>query len=114
MGTRSKKNRRLVKTPSGDLLAQQYYESRTDILPPPDELERYETMYQGTTKIILDTYVAQVKHRMALESTVIEADNKRANRGQIISGLLALLSIASGSFLTYFGKDAVGLSLRKH
>ena len=111
MGTRSKKDRRLLKMPSGDLVAQQHFESRTDILPPPDELERFEALYPGTTKIILETYVAQVNHRISLESSVIENDNKRANRGQIISGFLGLLCIVSGGILTYLGKDAVGLSL---
>jgi uncharacterized membrane protein len=111
MGTRSKKDRRLAKTPSGDLVAYQHTESRTDILPPPDELERYEAMHPGTTQIILETYVSQVNHRMTLEKYVIEGDNKRANRGQVISSILGLLCIVSGSILTYLGKDAVGLSL---
>jgi uncharacterized membrane protein len=111
MGTRSKKDRRLAKMPSGDLVAYQHTESRTDILPPPDELERYEAMHSGTTQIILETYVSQVNHRMTLEKSVIESDNKRANRGQVISSILGLLCIVSGSILTYLGKDAVGLSL---
>jgi hypothetical protein len=97
--------------PSGDLFAYQHTESRTDILPPPDEMERFEALHPGITKIILDTYVAQVNHRMALETTVIEGDNKRATRGQIISGVLGLVCIVSGGILTYLGKDVVGLSL---
>ena len=111
METRSKKDRRLAQMPSGDLVAYQHTESRTDILPPPDELEKYEAMHPGTTQIILDTYVSQVNHRMTLEKSVIDADNKRANRGQVFSGILGLLCIASGSILTYLGKDTVGLSL---
>jgi len=111
MGIRSKKDRQLAQIPSGNLVAYQHTESRTDVLPPPDELERYEAMHPGTTKIILDTYVAQANHRMALEKAVIDGDNKRANRGQLFSGMLGLLCIASGSVLTFLGKDTVGLSL---
>ena len=111
MGTRSKKDRRIAQTPSGNLVAYQHDESRIDILPPPDELERFEKMYPGTTKIILDTYVDQVNHRMEIETKVILGDDKRATRGQLISGVLGLLCIASGSILAYLGKDIVGLSL---
>jgi uncharacterized membrane protein len=111
MGTRSKKDRRLTQTPSGDLVAYQRTEFRADILPPPDELERYEAMYPGTAKTILDTYVAQVEHRMKLETSVIDGDNRRADRGQTISAVITFLSIATGSILTFLGKDVVGLSL---
>ena len=116
MGTRNKKDKRLTQMPSGDLVAYQHTEFRTDILPPPEELERYEQMHPGITKIILDTYVEQVNHRIKLESSVIDNDNKRANRGQIVSAVLAFLCITAGSILTYLGRDVVGLSLshRKH
>jgi len=96
--------------PSGDLVAQQNIESRVDILPPPDELERYEAMYPGTTKIIVDSYMAQVNHRIALEDAVIEGDNKRANRGQVISAVLVSLCIVIGGFLIYFDKKIEGLA----
>jgi len=111
MGIRSKRDKRLTQMPSGDLVAYQHTESRTDILPPPDELERYEAMHPGTAKIILDTYVAQANHRMELEKSVINGDNKRASSGQIFSGILGLSCIISGSILTFLGKDTVGLSL---
>jgi len=111
MGTSSKKNRRIAKLPTGELVAYDHLEYRVEILPPPDELERYERIYPGTGKIILDSYVAQVNHRMGLESSVITSDNKRANRGQVISAILAFLCIISGSILTYLGKNVVGLSL---
>jgi uncharacterized membrane protein len=106
-----KKERQLVETPSGNLIAQQRFEYRVSILPPPDELERYEAMHLGTTKVILDSYIGQINHRMELEKIVVTEDNKRANIGQIISGILAFLSIISGSILSFLGKDAIGLSL---
>jgi uncharacterized membrane protein len=111
MGSRSKKDRHLAQTPSGDMVAYQRTEFRADILPPPDELERYEAMYPGTAKTILDTYVSQVEHRIKLETSVIEGDIRRADRGQIVSAIIAFLSIATGGLLTFVGKDIVGLSL---
>jgi len=95
--------------PNGDIIAFQH--SRTGILPPPHEMERYETPCLGITKTLLDTYTAQVNHRIKLETTVIEEDNKRANKGQIISAVIALLCIGIGGFLTYFDKNVGGLSL---
>ncbi|MCL2805139.1 MAG: DUF2335 domain-containing protein [Treponema sp.] len=111
MGTRTKKDKRVAKLPTGEIVGYDYIEYRVDILPPPDELERYEKMNSGTAKAIMDSYIAQVNHRMSLEAAVIQADNRRANRGQIISAFLAFLCIISGGILTYLGKDAVGLSL---
>ena len=111
MGSRVKRERRLTNTPSGELVAFQHSEYRVDILPPPNELEKYEAMYPGTAKIILDTYIAQSEHRMKLETTVVMGDNKRADRGQIISAALSFLCIGSGALLTFLGKNVVGLSL---
>jgi len=111
MGTSSKKNRRIAKLPSGELVAYDQLEYRVEILPPPDELERYEKIYPGTGKLILDSYVAQVNHRMELEKTVVFGDSKRASIGQRISACLAFLCIILGGLLTYFNKDVAGLSL---
>lgn len=107
MGTSSKKNRRVAKLSSGELVAYDHLEYRVEILPPPDELERFEKMNPGTAKIILDSYIAQVNHRMDLEKAVITNDNKRANRGQAVSAILAFLCIISGGILTYLNKDIV-------
>ena len=60
---------------------------------------------------MIDTYTTQVNHRIKLETTVIEGENKRTNKGQIISAVIALLSIGIGGALTYFDKNVGGLAL---
>ena len=80
-------------------------------LPPPAELERYEELYPGATKILFDNFLQQSSHRMELEKTTIESDNKRASRGQIISAILAFYCITSGVVLTVLGYNIVGISL---
>jgi len=110
MGTREKKNRRVEQLPNGDLLAVQQTESRVDILPPPDEIERYEKLYPGVTKVILDTYVKQVEHRISIERTVIEGDNKRASRGQVMAFILGFIAIGGGVILIHNGKNVEGLA----
>ena len=111
MGSGSKKDSHVSKMPDGNMVAAQYTEFRVDILPPPDEIEKYEAIHPGILKIILDSYIAQTEHRMHLEKTVIEGDNKRASIGQIISGALSFFCIVAGSILAFLGKDVVGLSL---
>jgi uncharacterized membrane protein len=97
--------------PDGNLLAIQQTEMRSDIIPPPNEMEKYEALYPGITKILIDTYTVQVSHRCNLEDTVIKGDNRRADRGQIISAIITLISILIGGFLTYLDKNVAGLSL---
>ena len=111
MGTRAKKRGHVVRTQSGEMVAYEQNEFRADILPPPDELERYEAMNPGTTKIILESYINQVNHRMKLEESVIESDNKRANKAQIISAFIIGSCIVAGSVLAFFDKNLAGLSL---
>ncbi|MDR2729442.1 MAG: DUF2335 domain-containing protein [Treponema sp.] len=84
---------------------------RQSPLPPPAELEKFEVLYPGATKLVFDNFISQSNHRMELEKMTISGDNKRADRGQIISAILSVLCIAIGGFLTYLGKDIVGLSL---
>jgi drug/metabolite transporter (DMT)-like permease len=84
---------------------------RQSQFPPPAEVERYELLYPGATKLLFDNFAEQSKHRMGLEKTAIEGDNRRANRGQIISGVLAFVCILTGGFLTYLEKNVAGLSM---
>jgi uncharacterized membrane protein len=84
---------------------------RVGPLPPPAELKEYEALMPGVTKILFDNYIKQSNHRMDLEKTVITGDNKRADKGQTISGILAALGIVVGGVLSFMGKDVAGLSL---
>jgi uncharacterized membrane protein len=84
---------------------------RSGPLPPPAELKEYESLMPGATKILFDNYIEQSKHRMELEKTVINGDNKRASKGQVISGILVALGIIVGGVLSFLDKDVAGLSL---
>ena len=109
MSNRSKKTHKDLTTqeiPNLGIMAM-----RSSPLPPPAEVERYESLYSGVTKLLFDNFIKQSEHRMKIETIVIESDIKKSKWGQWISGALALICIASGSILTYLGKDVVGLSL---
>ena len=106
MATRNKKERQLTQQEFSVMAA-----FRQGPLPPPVELEKYESLYPGVTKLLFDNFVRQSEHRMKLETTVVTGDNRRANRGQIISAIMAFLCIGAGSALTFLGKNVEGLAL---
>ena len=115
MSTRDKKDRRSqALAPNGTLPpgSQVFHASiqRQSILPPPNELERYEALNPGTTRIILETYQKQVEHRIAIEKTVIEGDTRRANIGQVMAFILSLITIVGGFILVVLGKDILGIA----
>jgi hypothetical protein len=110
MSNRIKKDRRIA-TQTQEPLEYSFMAVRQGPLPPPAEMEKFEALYPGVTKLVFDNFIRQSNHRMTLETTVIEGDNKRANIGQIVSAALAFLGIITGSILTYLGKDVVALSL---
>lgn len=115
MGTRDKKNRRILDIPQGtdssrtNAFIQASYH-RSSILPPPNELERYEALNPGTTKTILESFQKQVDHRIAIERAVIEGDTKRANNGQTMAFIIVVLVLSAGFSLVFLGKDVIGIS----
>jgi uncharacterized membrane protein len=79
-------------------------------LPPPEELEKYEAILPGSTKMLFDNLIKQTDHRMDLEKTVIKGDDKRANLGQVLSFILGMTAIVGGVALILAGKDGYGLA----
>jgi uncharacterized membrane protein len=50
------------------IIGEKYSESiRIAPLPPAEELSTYESLYPGATKVLVDAFVKQGEHRMALE-----------------------------------------------
>jgi drug/metabolite transporter (DMT)-like permease len=60
--------------------------------------------------MVFDNFLNQSNHRMELEKATIFGDNKRANRGQIVSAIIVFLCIATGGFLIYHDKNIGGLA----
>jgi uncharacterized membrane protein len=83
---------------------------RSSPLPPPAELEKYESLYPGATKLLFDNFVKQSDHRMKLETLVITEDNKRANKAQRNSFLLSLAILILSGGLFMLNKEAAGIS----
>lgn len=77
-------------------------------LPHPSILDGYEKVVPGSARTIIDQFVAQSQHRMAMEARVIKGDAFRATIGVWMAGAISLLSIAAGCFLVWQGKELVG------
>jgi uncharacterized membrane protein len=115
MGTEVKKLRKEVRAiqeenqaiQRSQLVAVSQY--RAGILPPPDELERYEQIEPGITNRLLQTFEDQVKHRIDIEKTVIEGDSKRANRGQVFAFIIVMVVLGISVFLMMNGYSISGL-----
>lgn len=82
---------------------------RNGPLPPPAELEKYEILYPGATKLLFDNFINQSNHRIELETFAIQEDAKRADRGQIIAAILCMMVLAPSVVLLFLGKPLIGL-----
>ena len=81
------------------------------VLPPPAFIEHYERTLPGSADRIFTMAESQGKHRMGLESRVIEADIGSARLGTWLGFCLSVLIIGVAGFLIYQGKDTLGLGL---
>jgi uncharacterized membrane protein len=79
-------------------------------LPPPAELEKYELLYPGATKLLFDNFIGQTNHRMELEKLVIQEDNKRANKAQRNSFLITISIFILAVILFIMGKDGLAIA----
>jgi len=111
MSNRIKKERRLANLNTEPQVPElSFWASfRKSPFPPPDELEKYEGLYPGITKLFFDNFANQSNHRMGLEKTVIEGDNKRANIAQHYSFVITLVFLTLAGFLFYSNKDILAI-----
>jgi hypothetical protein len=73
-------------------------------------MEKYEQLYPGSTKLLIDLFKDQSEHRMDLEKTVIKGDNRRANIAQWLSFALGMTALIGGVLLILRGKDGFGFA----
>lgn len=84
---------------------------RRSILPPPNELERYEALCPGITERFLSSYEKQQNHRMELEKKAVFTGVKQALRGQVFAFILGAVTIAGGIYLIIKDKNVQGYTL---
>lgn len=82
---------------------------RASILPPPDEIERYEAICHGTLKTLLSTYEKQTDHRIEMESAVVNNDIRNSRYGQVFAFIIAMTAIVGGIVMICLDKNTQGL-----
>lgn len=92
------------------IISQVYSEVRCGILPPPDELERYERLCPGLTKILLEQFQAQSNHRIKMEEAAVESGIRASRLGQVLGFVISLVVITGGFALIFLDKNIIGIS----
>jgi len=113
MPNRNKKNRRVTKLEQNQSPTQEFNimaAFRKGPLPPPEEMQKYESLYSGATKLLFDNFITQTNHRIELEKTVIQGDNKRADKAQRNSFIIAMTILLLAAALFFMGKDGYAVA----
>ena len=113
MPNRIKKERRIATTedaqpPVSELSILAAF--RSGPLPPPAEMEKYEVLCPGATKMLFDNFIVQTNHRIELEKAVIQGDNKRADKAQRNSFIIILIILIMAGGLFFLGKDGYAIA----
>lgn len=80
-------------------------------VPPPDLLREYELVVPGAAKYFFDALDRQSLHRQEMERTALAAAIRNERVGIWLAFAIAMVVIASGTFLIHEDKDPQGLSL---
>lgn len=92
------------------IVSQFYSEIRYGILPPPDELEKYEKLCPGITKILLEQFQAQSNHRIKIETMAVESGIRNSRLGQVLGFIISMAVIIGGFILIFLDKNIIGIS----
>ena len=80
-------------------------------LPPPEILVQYNDAVPDGAERIIVMAETQAKHRMALESRVVDADIKRANWGLAAGFVVAVVGLIVSFLLIDRGKEWPGAAV---
>lgn len=81
------------------------------VLPPPQELSEYEKTSPGAAEHIFRAADEQRKHRHAIEAKLVDGDETRRSRGQLLSGGLSLIGLVGAIALGIVGNSWIAAIL---
>ena len=105
--------RELGEANSPEMLTQLHaleFTSYSGPIPPPDLLQRFDEVYPGAARQILDDFVQESVHRRAMERKVVSAESFKEVFGAIFGGLIGLTGVGGGLWLAHEGRSMGGLS----
>lgn len=87
-------------------------------LPPPEILQKYDTVLPGAAERIIAMAERQAAHRQQMEKEVVqgeiadkEADRQEAHRGQLFGLVIALVAFSCGTALVIMGHAKAGTAI---
>jgi uncharacterized membrane protein len=86
------------------------FSSYSGPIPPPDLLQRFDEVYPGAAKQILDDFVQESAHRRSMERKVVNAESFKEVCGAIFAGLIGMTGVGGGVWLAHEGRATGGLS----
>lgn len=78
-------------------------------LPPPEILEHYEKIFPGAAKKIFELTELQSKHRMQIESKVIDSGSFESKLGIMFGFFIAIAVIAASAWFVAKGQTLAGV-----
>lgn len=83
-------------------------EMYSDPIPHPDILKKYDDMYPGAAKEIIDNGVQESVHRRSMESEMLKQSVNKDIRRDLMGFLVGILIIVFGFYLCYLGHTVIG------
>jgi uncharacterized membrane protein len=80
-------------------------------LPHPDILHKYDEIYPGAAKIIIEMAKSQSEHRQDLEKKVIGSDIRNSKMGLYFGFIIGLTGISAGVYVISIGQVIAGSAL---
>ena len=77
-------------------------------LPPPEVLEKFESIVPGAAERIIKMAEDQSTHRKDLEKKVIESDIARSKWGQILGFMIAIGGLIASIIVAVYGSAIAG------
>jgi len=79
-------------------------------LPPPEILARFEELYPGSAKLIIDDFLNESVQRREAERKALPSVLFRQTLGAISASLLGFVGLGGGIWLSHEGRPLGGLS----
>jgi len=78
-------------------------------LPPPETLQKYESILPGIAGKLTDQAVQQTSHRIEMERKLVNSYVWKSLLGLIFGFLIGLTGIGGGLYLTFLGYNVIGI-----
>jgi uncharacterized membrane protein len=87
------------------------FSERRGPLPTPEELTQYQASFPGLAEPIVAQAEKEQDHRIAVTNKTLDANIKSRARGQIVGGILVMLTLGVACYFAYMQAAEYGAAL---